>query len=312
MSKTLPSIVKTVREYKPIKVDYKTQKTISFSQFSQYSTCPHQWALNYIHKHQQYTPSIHTVFGTALHETVQAWLDVLYKSTISKANEMDLNGLLMDRMRKIYKKEKYKVNWKDFSTSKEMLEFYKDGTNILKHLVSKRSEYFSKKKTYLAGIEAPLVFELKKDLYFNGFIDMVFYDESFDRFLLVDLKTSTSGWNSYQKKDEIKTSQLLLYKYFFSETFNVPIESIDVEFMVVRRKINEELDFVPKRVQRVVPASGKIKMGKVKTLIKEFVNNAFDQDGKYQKKSFPTNPSKSNCRFCPFKDNTSLCSDGIK
>lgn len=308
----VPSIVQRIQEYKPPTVNYKKQKSVSFSQFSQYMTCKHQWALNYIQKQQVYSPSIHTVFGTALHETVQYWLDTVYNKSAAAANRVDLDVLLKDTLRSTYKSEKEKSNKSDFSNTSQMKEFYQDGQDILKYLKSNRGTYFPKKNHYLAGIELPIVYELKNNLYFKGYIDMVIYNEVVDRFLLIDLKTSTSGWNDYQKKDDTKTAQLLLYKHFFSETFGIPIDSIDVLYMVVRRKINEDYDFVPKRVQKVIPASGKIKMGKLKKQLAEFIQEAFDEDGKYIVKEYSTSPSKSNCRFCTFKDKPDLCAESYK
>ena len=51
------------------------------------------------------------------------------------------------------------------------------------------------------------------------------------------LKTSTMGWNKWQKKDENKTQQLLLYKQFYSKMYNHPIEKIEVEYFIVKRKL---------------------------------------------------------------------------
>ena len=309
----VPHIVERIKSYVPAKVNYNKQKSVSFSQFSQYATCKHQWALNYIYKHQQYSPSIHTVFGTALHETVQSWLEAVYNKSAAAANQMDLDVVLKDLLRSTYKSEKKKTKeQQDFSDPSQMKEFYQDGQDILKHLKSNRGTYFPIKKHHLVGIEFPIVYELKKDVYFKGFIDMVIYDEVLETFLLIDLKTSTSGWNEYQKKDDTKTAQLLLYKHFFSEIFQVPAESIEILYMVVRRKLNEGAEFTPKRVQKVVPPSGKVKMGKLKKQLAEFVQEAFDQDGKYIVKDYSTNPSKSNCRFCPFKDRSDLCAESYK
>lgn len=308
----IPSIVQRIQSYVPAKVDYQTQKSVSFSQFSQYTTCKHQWALNYIENQQEYSPSIHTVFGTALHETVQSWLQTVYNESAAAAGRMDLDVLLKDTLRNTYKSEKKKSKQPDFSTPSQMKEFYQDGQDILKYLKSNRIAYFPIKGHYLAGIELPIVYELRKNVYFKGYIDLVIYNEYTNKFLLIDLKTSTSGWNDYQKKDDTKTSQLLLYKHFFSETFDIPIESINLLYMIVRRKINEEYDFVPKRVQKVIPTSGKIKMGQVKKQLAEFIQEAFDQDGKYIRKQYTASPSKSNCKFCPFKDKPDLCAESYK
>ena len=59
-----------------------------------------------------------------------------------------------------------------------------------------------------------------------------------NKFTIIDLKTSTRGWTSKNKKDEEKQFQLLLYKKFFAEQYNIPIENIDIEFMIiVKRKL---------------------------------------------------------------------------
>jgi CRISPR/Cas system-associated exonuclease Cas4 (RecB family) len=312
MKKQIPDKIKPLIEYTPTKIDYSFQKSISFSQWSQYLTCKHRWALNYIHNLQEYTPSIHTVFGTALHETVQTWLEVLYQSTAKAAGELDLEELLLQQMKEVYSKERQKVNSSDFSSSQELREFYQDGVDILRHLKSNRGIYFPKKNTYLIGVEFPIVYKLRTNVYFKGYIDLLFYDSVLDKFKIIDLKTSTSGWSEYEKKDEIKLTQLLLYKYFLSEMFNIPLESIDVEYKIVRRKINEDLEFIPKRVQKVIPSSGKIKIGKIKKMLTEFLDEAFTEDGQYVNKIYSANPSKSSCRFCTFNNNLELCPESYK
>ena len=63
----------------------------------------------------------------------------------------------------------------------------------------------------------------------KGFIDLVFYDERVDEWTIVDIKTSTKGWNKWAKADDKKKAQLLLYKEFFSKQFNIPLDKIKVE-----------------------------------------------------------------------------------
>ena len=311
MAKKLPKEVKVVQEYKARKVDYDTEKNISFSQLLLYNSCQYKWYLTYPKKLAPYKPSIHTVFGTALHETVQEWLDVLYNQTVKAANEMDLSELLLDRMRKTYKKERYNNGNEDFTTSQELQQFHDDGMEILNYLKKKRAVYFSTKNTYLAGVETPILQEVKPGVVFKGFIDLVFYNSFTEKYLILDIKTSTRGWSDYEKKDETKISQILLYKEFFAQQFNTDVENIDVEYFIVRRKIFEGGDFVPKRVQQYRPASGKIKRKKAIESINKFVNEAFDNNGNYLEREYPKQPSKSNCMFCPFKENP-LCNVAVK
>ena len=308
--KKLPREVTLVQEYKTEKYDTKENKNISFSQFLMYSTCPHQWYLAYPKKLAPYKPSIHTVFGTALHETIQEWLDVLYNQSVKQANEIDLPSLLTERLKKTYKKERFNNGHKDFTTSQELKEFHDDGVEILNYLKRKRSIYFSTKGTYLVGIETPIVQKVKPGLYYKGYLDLVFYNETLGKYLILDIKTSTKGWSDYEKKNEAKVSQIILYKEFFAQQFGVDVESIDVEYFIVRRKIYEGGEFVPKRVQTFSPPSGKIKRGKALTALNEFVKDAFTDTGEYVEKEYSKNPSKSNCMFCPFKGNP-LCKESI-
>ena len=61
---------------------------ISYSQLSMFSECPLRWKLNYIDKLRVSEPSIHLLFGTAMHEVIQTWLEVMYNDSIKNANKL--------------------------------------------------------------------------------------------------------------------------------------------------------------------------------------------------------------------------------
>ena len=143
-----------------------------------------------------------------------------------------------------------------------------------------------------------------------GYLDVVIHDEIHDRIRIIDIKTSTRGWNKWQKKDENKTQQLLLYKQFYAEQYNHPIDKIDIEYFIVKRKLWEEALFPQKRVQKFVPASGKPSMNKVAKRLDLFLELAFDEEGQRTSDDIVATPSKKSCRFCEFK-NTEYCSYGI-
>ena len=52
-------------------IDYRYQKSISYSQLSTHMACPHKWSLMYRDGHKIPSFSINTVFGTAIHNTIQ-------------------------------------------------------------------------------------------------------------------------------------------------------------------------------------------------------------------------------------------------
>jgi hypothetical protein len=294
--------VRLIRDFTNPVIDYTSQKSISYSQTLAYNTCPHQWALKYVKGLQEYKPSIHTVFGTAFHETMQEWLTVLYEETIKKATEMDLEALLLSKMQTIYASEKEKYG-EHFSTSEQLSEFLQDGIDILKYVKQKRASWFSNKYTKLVGVEIPLIHSIGENVFFKGYIDIVLYDQQEDRYIILDIKTSTSGWNEYAKKDDKKLAQLLLYKEFLAKQFNLDVDKVDVKYFIVKRKVPADPEYpaMGRRVQEFAPPSGKIKRGQATTALSKFIADAFDSQGKYIDKQYEHKPSKSNCMFCEFK-----------
>ena len=75
-------------------------KRISYSQYSMWAQCPHRWKTAYVDGHREFTESIHTLFGTSMHEVIQTYLHVMYTETAKKADSLDLEDLLRVRMKK--------------------------------------------------------------------------------------------------------------------------------------------------------------------------------------------------------------------
>ena len=173
------------------------------------------------------------MFGSAIHECIQAYLKVMYADSIKKANELPLDEMLMLEMKKNYLEAKDKFD-EQLTTSEEMKEFYFQGLQIIDDFKKKRAQYFSKKGYELVGIEKPLNYKLPNNINFVGFMDVVIKDNIRDRIKIIDIKTSTMGWNKWAKADKNKSNQLLLYKQFYSKQFNFQIDIIDVEFFIVK------------------------------------------------------------------------------
>ena len=310
MKKT-PDIVKKIQQTKLPEVDHRFQKSLSYSQFSTYRGCPHKWAFRYKEGNYEDSPSIHALFGTALHETLQHYLDIMYDKSAAEADRINIEEYFEENLRKSYA-ESYKKNKNvHFSTPEEIREFYEDGINILKFFKKKRGRYFSKKGTYLVGCEIPIILAPNPYLQrvkYMGYLDVVLYNETLNKFTIIDIKTSTKGWNKWAKKDEIKQFQLVLYKKFFSQQYNIPIEDIDIEFFIVKRKIWEDTEYPMSRIQQFTPASGKTKLNKASKLLETFIKDVFSLDGTYKDRTFIPKPSKWNCTFCPFKEDSKLCS----
>jgi len=283
---------------------------ISYSQLSMFSECPQRWKLNYIDKVTESEPSIHLLFGTAMHEVIQTWLEVMYHDSVKNANKLNLEQRLHDKMMELFQRDK-EAYGKNPCTLEELREFFQDGVDILDFLKKRRADYFNKRGYKLIGCEVPIDVDLKKNVNIVGYLDLVILDERTDIITIYDIKTSTRGWNKWMKKDENKTQQLLLYKQFYAKQYNHPIDKIEVEYFIVKRKLWEEAMFPQKRVQKFSPASGKPSMNKVANRLNTFLDLAFDDEGNRISENIIPTPSKKACKWCEFNQ-TEYCNVGVK
>ena len=165
MPKKIKGLVKEVWESK-IKQKPSKNKHISYSSISTYNKCPKLWELQYLRHAVPFRQNIYTCFGSAMHETMQEWLEVLYHDKVKTADEMDLDKLLYNKMVQQYKQGKAINGHQHFSSVEQLNEFWLDGKHILKYLKSKRAGYFSTKTMMLAGIETLLYQEIKVNVEF--------------------------------------------------------------------------------------------------------------------------------------------------
>jgi hypothetical protein len=273
-----------------------------------WSSCPHQYKLNYIDKLGESSSNIHTIFGTAMHETIQHYLSVMYGVSKKQADEINKDKLLLEKMREAYKSEADKMSEGTPCTQIQLEEFYGDGRRILQWLDKHMHKFYSKSGYELVGIEIPLNATIKEGVHFIGFIDIVIRDLASNEVIIIDLKTSTMGWNQYQKADKMKNSQILLYKKYYSELFNIPLQKIKVEYQILRRKLPEDSAFPVPHVSKHIPAHGSPSVKKVYDEFMEFINTVFDDGGGFKDIQFPKVPgaAKKNCKFCEF-GNRGIC-----
>ncbi len=304
--KKLSEIELRIRNYQKPEINHAFQRSVSYSQFSMWASCPHKWYLTYVENKQPYQASIHTVFGTAFHETIQDYITVMYNESGAAADRMDLINLFQSKFAEVYAKE-YKAAGAHFTNAEEMGEFFDDAVAILNFIKKNRNKLFTIRKMRLLGIEIPLLLNVANNVYLKGFIDFVLYDEDLDKIYIYDIKTSTRGWSDREKKDDSKIAQILLYKEYFSKQFGTDIEKIEVEFFIVKRKIWEQSEYPIPRVQSFKPASGKNKRKQAVENFQSFIKDCFDEVGKPQLKSYLKNVGESSCKWCPYKDSPELC-----
>jgi hypothetical protein len=276
-----------------------------------WANCPKQWKLKYVDKLDTKESSIELVFGTAIHEIIQTWL-ADYFADAQKAKKINLDEMFRDCLMMHFVNESPVVNGKRTPMcGKEILqEFYLDGCEILDHVQKYAKDFFPTKGYTLMGCEIPLELDTSvPGVRFRGFIDLLIHDEKKDEYHIIDLKTSRAGWYS-QKTDPKKINQILLYKHFYAKIFNVDPEKIFPKFIILKRKIAENSEFVIRRLSNFEPSHGKPSMKKALTSWDQFLNECFTSAGEYRIDTAVANPSKSNCKYCQFRK-TKHCVEGV-
>jgi len=297
-------------------MDWDTQKNISYTQLSAWSECPHKWEMMYIHKMKQ-PPSIYFSFGTAMHETLQEYMEIMYNQSQMKADEFDAHTHFQDGFLSLYKEDIEKAGG-NIATKEQLIEFSNDGLEIIDFFLRHRQEHFHKNGWELVGIEMPVLVEPHEDypnVMLMGKLDLVMFDKTTHRLVIWDIKTSTRGWTKWDKQNKLKTSQMVIYKKYFAEQYNVPVEDIDVRYFIVKRKIpdNPKYQIMKSRIQKFEPSSGKTTINKTVNNIREFIEDVF-VEGTHSyntDKEYTKNATVKSCRWCPFLD-TEHCDAGVK
>lgn len=303
------------------------KKKVSYSQFSNWFNCPHRWWLDNVKKFKKFEDSVNTCFGTAIHEVVQLYVQTLYTKSSKEANEIEMydlfkiafkrelelakenskKGKITDHNKdEIVEDEKIEVKLFDY-TNEQFEEFCQDGNDILDAFLNmtNRMKYFPSSKYEFLSVEDEIIMPIKNNVEFICYIDLVLKEKNTGRIRIIDIKTSTQGWNNYQKEDPVKTSQVLLYKAFYSRKYSIPMNMIDVEFFILRRRLWEGVSFPQSRIQVFTPKNDQKEVAKAVNVFADFVTDCFDKDGTYNKddKKFYKNPGKNkkHCRWCPHK-----------
>ena len=119
---------------------------ISYSQLSMYNDCPLRWKLNYVDKLSVSESNIYLIFGTAMHEVLQTYLEVMYNDTIKRADMLNLEEMLRDKLIEQFKIAEQEDE-KPPCTKEELQEFFQDGCDILDFFKKRRGDYFSRSCT---------------------------------------------------------------------------------------------------------------------------------------------------------------------
>ena len=266
-------------------------KKISYSQYTLMKQCKRRYELAYLKKIILYMPNEHTFFGTAIHEAIQSHM---------KNNNVEIYQEFTNSLLSIIDKYITKTKKTDIISEETFIKLLDDGKRILSEYEKRVDELYSDEYT-LIGIETELDYPLSDnidDIHFFGLIDVVLFNEVTKKYLIIDIKTSTSGWSSDDVKE--KRIQLLLYKWYFSLQFNIPLDDIETEYLILKRNkpnisYGQKSDNLIRKVS--VPSKRTIKPEIDK--FKETVFKFYDKKGKPLNVKFENNISPD-CIWCPY------------
>ena len=279
---------------------------ISWSQIQTWTSCPYKWKLNYIYKLREFSDSIYTVYGKALHTVLQNYITTMYTVSIKAADKIDMSASIVEELRKEYGKAVSAAKGKHFSTQSELTEFCIQGSKALEWFKKKRSNYFFKKNWELLGIEMEIN-SVYRNLDVLGYLDVVLRNTETGKIKIIDIKTSTRGWKK-EKSDPMKRGQLLFYKKFIAEKYDVPFDDIEIEFFIVKRLVFENSDFPVRYVQIFEPPSGNISMNKMKKQLDIFIDECFTKEGEYNTEGeYKKLGLINNCIWCEYANRPDMC-----
>jgi hypothetical protein len=140
----------------------------------------------------------------------------------------------------------------------------------------------------LIGVEHLLlehIEEFETQLNFKGFIDTVIKTKD-NKIHILDLKTTSWGWDAEKKNDKKVLYQLIYYKNYYAKKYNIPLQNIECEFVLLKRTAKKD----PIEIFKIT--SGKKRIENAIEYLKGAVVNI-------ERGNFPKN--KLSCENCLFR-----------
>lgn len=268
---------------------------VSFSEISNHLECSYRHKLLYIDKLDKDGSSVHTAFGHVLHSALEEY-------TLTKSMPH------MDDLIKDFQKRIGELFFTENAISKETAdEFIKIIPEILKQVPKFLDKEFPGWKIISAEdyLFEPIPNQINK--YFKGFIDLVIKVPKVVKrssslrlssmkgevvpgeweYLILDWKTTGTGWTKQQKESFVKRMQLVLYKFFWSKKTQIDADKINCAFIFLRREASK----TGNRVEILSIESGQKELDQALLTLNSSINQI-------QSKMFIKN--KYSCRFCAF------------
>ena len=166
----------------------------------------------------------------------------------------------------------------------------KNGASLCEETIKKLHETFPSFE--LVGIEIDFnedLFKSENDYELVGYIDIIIKHNG--KYILIDWKTCSWGWDARKKNNKWKTYQLTLYKHIYSLQNNIDIDKIETYFGLIKRTAPKD---------RIEIFEVKIGQKKINNSLKVLDNMIYNIDHN----NFPKN--KTSCEWCTYS-NSEFC-----
>ena len=197
---------------------------ISFSELKIWKECPHKRKLIYEDKLKGFQGNIYTAFGTAIHLACEkGYTDLLTpeqrQAVFMQSFDEESSKLGLERDK----------NWQ---------QFYNQGLKLSVEAVEAAKSHFYGWEVFSA--EEKLYESIdNQDYNFKGYVDLILKKD--DKYILIDWKTCSWGWDARRKADKMTVYQLSYYKNFFAKKYNIPLKNIETYFILLKRTAKKNI-----------------------------------------------------------------------
>jgi ATP-dependent exoDNAse (exonuclease V) beta subunit len=234
-----------------------------------WSECAYKHKLRYIDEIAGFTGNEYTAFGTAIHTVCESLINKVcddYELEFREEFEKEISAL-------------------DGHSDELSLAMVEQGPLILKEVMNGVTDAFGEYEVISTEEELyePIGLEGAKKNNFKGFIDLVL--KVGDTYHVIDWKTCSWGWNMKKKSDPAVVYQLMLYKKFYSQKHDIPLDKIKTHFALLKRTAKKD------RVEIFELTSGHKRISNATELLHRAILNV-------EKKMFIKN--RTSCKNCEF------------
>jgi hypothetical protein len=291
---------------------------VSYSEINVFLECSYKHKLQYIDKVGSDAGSIHTEYGKTAHDLLETFLRTRQLPTAQDIS--NAQKTFQERCKALIENHNVKISDTDvvsFSGALvgivEQVAAFLDETypgwepvaaeyNLFESISGQQNRWFKgfidsviriprkrKKKVSLNVLpqQAPLRFsdlhdeiieEQKKPMINN--VDW--------EYVVIDWKTTQSGWSADKKRDFNKQLQLVLYKHFFCSIYNLDLSDVKCAFVLIKKQARKSDG---SRIELVPVSVGPVTQQKALQALTNTVK---------QISAGRTIKNRNSCRYCPY------------